>query len=203
VSHPRFKPITSRTVISRPACSVRRSYCHDFEVRDYTGGMDWVVDSLTTCIHHSELHFTVHWHTKTSVLSLLQPPVAVSWQQIFNTVEILQHPALRSSCHSRSCRTLVNWQPLTNWFPGWRLFYTNLLFFSSQADFQLTTDNWTHSLSTSFRWTADNSLTSTNSLLQTFLLISSRHGPYRKHRSISALVSVATATCLTNRCLVA
>jgi hypothetical protein len=34
-----------------------------------------------------------------------------------------------------------NW---TNWVPGWRPFHTNLLVFSSQADFQLTTE---HSLS--------------------------------------------------------
>jgi dolichol kinase len=42
----------------------------------------------------------------------------------------------------------------------------------------------------------------TNSLLQTVLLITSRHGPHRKHRSsIVALVSVAAETCLPNRCL--
>jgi hypothetical protein len=33
----------------------------------------WIgeLDLLTTCIHHSELHFIVHWHAQTSVLSLL------------------------------------------------------------------------------------------------------------------------------------
>jgi hypothetical protein len=31
----------------------------------------------------------------------------------------------------------------TNWVPGWQPFHTNLLVFSSQADFELTTDNWT------------------------------------------------------------
>jgi hypothetical protein len=39
-------------------------------VCDYRRGMDWILDLLTTCIHHSELHFTHHWHTQTSVLSL-------------------------------------------------------------------------------------------------------------------------------------
>jgi hypothetical protein len=43
---------------------------------------DWILDLLTTCIHNWELHFTVHCHTQTSVLSLLQPPLAVSWQRI-------------------------------------------------------------------------------------------------------------------------
>jgi hypothetical protein len=43
-------------------------------------------------------------------LSLLQPDVsstAVSWKRRL-TVKILQLSALRSSCHSRPCRTLVN-----------------------------------------------------------------------------------------------
>jgi hypothetical protein len=44
----------------------------------------WIgeLDLLTNCIHQLELHFTVHWHIQTSVLSLLQYPLAVSWQQI-------------------------------------------------------------------------------------------------------------------------
>jgi hypothetical protein len=45
--------------------------------------MDWILDLLTVCIHHSELHFTVHWHTKTSVLSILQSPLAVSWKRFY------------------------------------------------------------------------------------------------------------------------
>jgi hypothetical protein len=48
----------------------------------------------------------------------------------------------------------------TNWVPGWRPFHTNLLVFSSQADFQLTwqlnclTNQLLHV--TSLNWTADN-----------------------------------------------
>jgi hypothetical protein len=49
----------------------------------------------------------------------------------------------------------------TNWIPGWRPFHTNLLVFSSQAHFQLTTDNWTLSSRlfnvTLLNWTAENS----------------------------------------------
>jgi hypothetical protein len=51
-------------------------------VCDYRRGMDWILDLLITCVHHSELHFIVHWHTETSDLSLSQSPLAVSWQQI-------------------------------------------------------------------------------------------------------------------------
>jgi hypothetical protein len=42
----------------------------------------------------------------------------------------------------------------------------------------------------------------TASLLQSVLLITTRHGPHRKHRSsIVAYMSVAAETCLPNRCL--
>jgi hypothetical protein len=74
----------------------------------------------------------------------------------------------------------------TNWVPGWRPFHTNLLVFSPHA----------------VNWIADNSNPTANSLLQTVLLIESRRGLHRKHRSsIIALVSVAAETCLPNRCL--
>jgi hypothetical protein len=48
---------------------------------DYRRGMDWILDLLTTCIHHSELHFTVHGYTQTSALSILQSPLVVFWQR--------------------------------------------------------------------------------------------------------------------------
>jgi hypothetical protein len=52
-------------------------------------------------------------------------------------MEILQPSALKSSCHTRPRRTLVNWQPSANWVPGWRPLHNNLVVFSSQAHFQL------------------------------------------------------------------
>jgi hypothetical protein len=144
-----------------------------------------MLNLLTILIHHLELHCTDHWHTQTSVLSVLQSPLAVSWQRLLPR-EIFQLPALRSSCHSRPCRTLVNLQ--LNWL-GPRLAaisHQPLLVFSSQADFQL---NWqlnplTHQPATSRHFTLLNfwQLLTTNSLLQTVLLITSRHGPHRKHR---------------------
>jgi hypothetical protein len=73
----------------------------------------------------------------------------------------------------------------TNWFPGWRPFHTSLLFFSSQADFQLTTDNWqlnsrAHKPATSHHFIQLNcwQLQPTiNSLFQSLLFITSRHEP--------------------------
>jgi hypothetical protein len=35
-------------------------YCHVLYVCDYRQGVHWRLDLLTTCIHHSELHFTDH-----------------------------------------------------------------------------------------------------------------------------------------------
>jgi hypothetical protein len=74
---------------------------------------------------------------ETSVLSLLHSWPTFSWQRLLQ-VEIRRLSALRSSCHSRPCRTLVNWQ--LYWVPCWRPFHTNLLVLSSQADFLLTSE---------------------------------------------------------------
>jgi hypothetical protein len=143
--------------------------------------MDRILVLLTTCMHNSELQFTVHWYTQTSVFSLLQSPLAVSWQRFLQR-QILQLSALRPSCHSHPCRTLVGWWP----------FHTNLLLvFTSQAHFQL---NW--------QLNCCQLLPTTNSLLEIVLLVTSRHGPHRKHHSnIVASVFVGVETCLPNRCL--
>jgi hypothetical protein len=111
------------------------SVCVCVCVWDYRRSVNWWMDLLTTCIHQSELHFTDHWHTHTRVLSLLQSPLAVFWQRLLPR-EIFQLPGLWSSCHSRPCRT----DNSTNCLPGWRSFHTNLLDFSSQAEFLLTTE---------------------------------------------------------------
>jgi hypothetical protein len=112
--------------------------------RGYRRGMDWILDLLTTCTHHSELHFTDQWHTQTSVLSLLQSPLSVSWQRL----------------HRCPCRILDNWQvnylvprlaDISHQAP-------NLLFTG-----WLSTDNWPFSLTsqllhvTSLNWIADKS----------------------------------------------
>jgi hypothetical protein len=50
--------------------------------------------------------------------------------------------AINYFLHSLPYRNPLNCHPSTNWVPVWWLFHTNLLVFSSEADFQLTTDNW-------------------------------------------------------------
>jgi hypothetical protein len=120
-------------------------YCHVWGVRDCRRNMDWMLDLLTACIHQSELHFTDHWHTQTSVLSPLQSPLSVSWQRLL-TMEILQLPALRSSCHSHPCRTLVNWQ-LNYLVPRLAaISHQPPSLHKPTSSWQLTTDNWTLSL---------------------------------------------------------
>jgi hypothetical protein len=64
-------------------------YCNILEICDYRRGMDWILDLLTTyrsyykLLQHyryfRNLQFTV---THTSVLSLLQFLLSVSWQRI-------------------------------------------------------------------------------------------------------------------------
>jgi hypothetical protein len=116
--------------------TVRKIYFHVcVGVSNYRRGPECWMDLLTTCIHHSKLHFTDHWHIQASVLSLLQSPPAVSWQRLLPR-EILSSP------HSHPLATAARAEysstdNTTNWFPGWRPSHTNLLIFSSHADFQL------------------------------------------------------------------
>jgi hypothetical protein len=127
---------------------------------------------LSTCIHHSKLSFTDHWHTQTSVLSL-RSPLAVFWQRLLPR-EILQLPTLGSSCHSRPCRTLVNWQ--------FSKLGSSLAAISLR---RLSTDKWTLTHQPAISRHFLNSwqfFPTTNSLLQIVLLITSRHGRNRKHR---------------------
>jgi hypothetical protein len=123
----------------------------------------WIgeLDLLTTCVHHSEVHFTDHWHTHTHrlVSSVYQSPLAVSWQRLLPK-EILHPPALRSSCQSRPRRTPVNWQ--LNQL-GLRLAAISHQPPSLLLTRWLPTDNWTFSLTnqllhvTSLNGTTDNS----------------------------------------------
>jgi hypothetical protein len=116
----------------------------------------WIgeLDLLTTCIQHSGLHVADHWNTHTSVVSLVQSPLAVSWQRLLPMQNfIFRDPVITARRISRN-------------------------------------------------GTAGNFYPTTAALLETVLLITSRHGPHRKHcSSIVALVSVVAETCLPNRCL--
>jgi hypothetical protein len=80
--------------------------------------MDWILDLLTTCTHHSELHVITELPPISTLYKSLghakssQSPLVVSLQRLL-TLEIFQLPAFRSFCHSCPCRTLVkslNWQ---------------------------------------------------------------------------------------------
>jgi hypothetical protein len=91
--------------------------------------------------------------TETNVLSLLQSPLAISWQWPL-PVETLQLPAFRSSLPP--VQNSLSTDNSTNWVPCWQPFHTNPLVFSSQADFRLNslTNQLLHV--TSLDWTADN-----------------------------------------------
>jgi hypothetical protein len=99
--------------------------------------MTWIYWPLVYTTRNYNLQVT---DTQTNVLSLLQFPLSVSWQRILPR-KILQVIALRCPCK------ILSADNSTNWVSGWRPFHTNLLVFLSQADFQLTTDNWTAEIS--------------------------------------------------------
>jgi hypothetical protein len=99
-----------------------------------------ISDLLATYIHHSELHFTDHWHTQTSVLSVLQYPLAISWQRFLTQWRFFTFP--RSGPLVTAVREdVLSTDNSTSWVSVWPPFHTNLLVFSSQADFQLTTEH--------------------------------------------------------------
>jgi hypothetical protein len=84
--------------------------------------MDSILDLLTPCTHHSELRvitapplISTLYRSLQHPLGLSQPSVSSTapWQCLL-TVEILQLPALRSSYHSRPCRTLISCQLLAS-----------------------------------------------------------------------------------------
>jgi hypothetical protein len=117
--------LTSRCVMWSHTNRLPQKYCHGLGVCDYRRGMNWILDLLTTNTHHSELQIiteppliSTFYKSLQHTLSLFQPVVfsrAVPWQELL-TLEFLQLPVLRSSCHSRPCRTLIN-----SLNPNWQL----------------------------------------------------------------------------------
>jgi hypothetical protein len=116
------------------------NYGHVLGLSDYRRGMYGTLDLLTTCIHHSEVQLiTDHWHAQISLLSLLQFPLAVSWQLLPS--EILQLPwscccPLINTPDLNSQRHLLNlpWRPQMNCQPPTELTHQPLHF---------TSVNWT------------------------------------------------------------
>jgi hypothetical protein len=97
--------------------------------------MDSILDFLTTYITQNyTLQIT---DTEHSVLSLLQSPLAVFKQWLITQwtfFSFLRSSPLVTATHAEFLSTDIS----INWVTGWQLFHTNLLAFSSQADFQLS-----------------------------------------------------------------
>jgi hypothetical protein len=109
------------------------TYCKEFGVCDYRRVLISWMDLMTTCIYHSELNFTDHWHTQQ-----LQSPLANSWQRLYQwRFFSFPHPVPLVTAARAEFLSTDN---SPTWVPGWRPFHTNLLVFSSQGDFQLTTE---------------------------------------------------------------
>jgi hypothetical protein len=150
---------------------------------------EWIYWPLVYITQNYTLQIT---DTQTSVFSLLQSPLGVSWQWLLAR-EILKLPALRSSCHSCLCRTLCQ---LTSQLTESRLATIShqppsLLFTGC-----LPTDNWTLSFTnqllhvTSLNWIADNSLTT----LLVFSYITSGQTQHKTlHPTVLLLLSWALA----------
>jgi hypothetical protein len=70
--------ISSFYLQTKPDLAVKRTYCHVYEWLE-TGFelVNGFIDGLHT--HDLSLHFTDHWHTQTSVLSVLHSSLAFSW----------------------------------------------------------------------------------------------------------------------------
>jgi hypothetical protein len=94
------------------------------------------LDLLTTCIHHSELHFTDHWHTQTSVLRLLQSSIAVSWQRFLQGRFFNFSRSVPLVTTARA--ELLSTDNSTNWVPDWRPFHTSPLVFLHKITFNCT-----------------------------------------------------------------
>jgi hypothetical protein len=168
-------------------------YCHDLGVCDYRRSMEWVLDLLTTCTHHSELHFTDHWHTDQFPQSItvstgrfLAKASTEEGSSASRTQVLLSQPPVQNSCHANSA----------NWVPRWRPFFTKLLVFSSQADFQLNcwqVNSLTHQPDIS------RPVTKLNSGTWLTLLITFRHEPHRNTVSI-VVVQQYLDRCMHIRC---
>jgi hypothetical protein len=77
------------------------------------------------------------YHTNVITFQPAASSSAVPWQRLL-TLENLQLHAFMFYLHCFPCRTQFSadyWQ-----FPGWRPVHTNLLVFSSHADFQLNSE---------------------------------------------------------------
>jgi hypothetical protein len=109
----------------------------------------WWMDLLTTYTHHSELQVITFL-----LLNSLQ--ITIAHAKLFPVFYVFNSSSLATASNNgdssasraqvissqpSSQNSNLNWQLSFNYIPGWRPFHTNLLVFSSQVDFQLTTGN--------------------------------------------------------------
>jgi hypothetical protein len=144
--------------------------------------MNWWRDMLATCIHHLKLYFTDHWNRQTSALK----SITISNNRFLSTAST-EGQSSASRAYILSSQPSVQNSLSTDYSNNWRPFHTNLLVFSSQADFlNCTATELSHSRTSYFTSLHSTELLTTppatHSLLQTVLLITSWQGPHRKHR---------------------
>jgi hypothetical protein len=111
--------------------------------------MDWILDLLTQLRTTSNYSTIANLHTLqiTTAAAMPFPACCVLTSHSLataSTVEILQHPVLRLSCHSWPCEPLSN---LKRQLPGWQPSHTNLLVLTLDwaLNSQLTTNAFLHS----------------------------------------------------------
>jgi hypothetical protein len=106
---------------------------------DNRRGMDWILYLLITCIHHSELHqITDKPRLVSSVCYSLHWPFP---GKDFYQGRFFSFP--RSGLLVTAARAeLLPTDNSTNCVPEWRPYHTKVLDFSSLADFQLATGNF-------------------------------------------------------------
>jgi hypothetical protein len=116
-------------------------------VCDYRRGMDLWMDFLITYMHHSELQVITAPLLTATIQRSPQHLLSLFAACCVNSRSLTTASNSGDSSASRAQVLLTQppvqnstdyyWQLIINWIPGRRPFHTNLLVFSSQADFQL------------------------------------------------------------------
>jgi hypothetical protein len=124
------------------ACNARERRGIYVQYRGVTIDRLWFGHSIYWPLVYTTRNYTLQIiDSQTSVLSLLQFAIAVSRQRLLRG-RFLSFPN-SGPLITAGRAELLSTENSTNWILGWRPFHTNLLVFSSQADFLL---NWTFSL---------------------------------------------------------
>jgi hypothetical protein len=98
-----------------------------------------ILDLLTTYTHDSELQAITAPQLIIRAPSKPVPACGVFTSRSLVTVSNSGGSSTSAPKSSLNGGSLPNASVTTDWVPGWQPFHTNLLVFSSQAEFQLTT----------------------------------------------------------------